>query len=637
MSVTSDAIQLQTQELSKIIKKNEIFDPRIIDKNDDRRLWCTQSVELADKGISEGYKLKDYPYLRTVKDAKLRKASLAFDYTPDEIEIIGICANDIYFFSDNFGKLKDEDKGWVNIKLRDYQKNLMKFYDDNRWNIVMFPRQSGKTTTTIMKIVHFLTFNIEKDCVVVAQSEKVVNEILQKIKHAFEGLPFFLQPGFVSFNKNGFVLDNGCRLSIGVASESVVQGFSLDLLFIDEFAYIANSMVNKFWMNIYPTLSNNPNSRCIITSTPNGRNKFYELWNGAINGMNKFHPYRIYWQDVPRSEGLEEFKKATIQAIGIEGWEMGYECSFDTTLKSIFASPTQKILRENQRKFESLWSRKNCFLGDLFNIEFIDKNVVDYNIRKDFFLLSIDIGEGLSQDFTTLKIRKVDWNVEKKRLEFTSVGVYKDNEISVEDFAELVMNLSRFFDKNKIRIVVENNNYGGEFFAHIKGLKINEESYSWFDNHIFAKFNRKSKDDYEYGIRWDAYNKKLAVKTFSNLVTKGILNETHQITIEEYLNFGKQKGTGSYAAQYGHDDLVMADVTMSWFIKSKDVFAVAFFKEAESYLRELKNDIPIHIIKKREEEEKRKKNRYTDSYGFIIRNHEEEYNKRNSIDKSIMM
>lgn len=637
MSVTSDAIQLQTQELSKIIKKNEIFDPRIIDKNDDRRLWCTQSVELADKGISEGYKLKDYPYLRTVKDAKLRKASLAFDYTPDEIEIIGICANDIYFFSDNFGKLKDEDKGWVNIKLRDYQKNLMRFYDDNRWNIVMFPRQSGKTTTTIMKIVHFLTFNIEKDCVVVAQSEKVVNEILQKIKHAFEGLPFFLQPGFVSFNKNGFVLDNGCRLSIGVASESVVQGFSLDLLFIDEFAYIANSMVNKFWMNIYPTLSNNPNSRCIITSTPNGRNKFYELWNGAINGMNKFHPYRIYWQDVPRSEGLEEFKKATIQAIGIEGWEMGYECSFDTTLKSIFASPTQKILRENQRKFESLWSRKNCFLGDLFNIEFIDKNVVDYNIRKDFFLLSIDIGEGLSQDFTTLKIRKVDWNVEKKRLEFTSVGVYKDNEISVEDFAEFVMNLSKFFDKNKIRIVVENNNYGGEFFAHIKGLKINEESYSWFDNHIFAKFNRKSKDDYEYGIRWDAYNKKLAVKTFSNLVTKGILNETHQVTIEEYLNFGKQKGTGSYAAQYGHDDLVMADVTMSWFIKSKDVFAVAFFKEAESYLRELKNDIPIHIIKKREEEEKRKKNRYTDSYGFIIRNHEEEYNKRNSVDKSIMM
>lgn len=637
MSVTSDAIQLQTQELSKIIKKNEIFDPRIIDKNDDRRLWCTQSVELADKGISEGYKLKDYPYLRTVKDAKLRKASLAFDYTPDEIEIIGICAGDIYFFSNNFGKLKDEDKGWVNVKLRYYQENLMKFYDDNRWNIVMFPRQSGKTTTTIMKIVHFLTFNIEKDCVVVAQSDKVVTEILQKIKHAFEGLPFFLQPGFVSFNKNGFVLDNGCRLSIGVASESVVQGFSLDLLFIDEFAYIANSMVNKFWMNIYPTLSNNPNSRCIITSTPNGRNKFYELWNGAINGMNKFHPYRIYWQDVPRAEGLEEFKKATIQAIGIEGWEMGYECSFDTTLKSIFSSPTQKILRENQRKFENLWSRNNCFLGDSFDIEFIDKNVVDYDIRKDFFLLSIDIGEGLSQDFTTIKIRKIDWNVEKKRLEFISVGVYKDNEISVEDFAELVMKLSKFFDKNKIRVVVENNNYGGEFFAHIKGLKINEESYSWFDNHIFAKFSRKSKGDYEYGVRWDAYNKKLAVKTFSNLVTKEILNETHQVTIEEYLNFGKQKGTGSYAAQYGHDDLVMADVTMSWFIKSKDVFSVAFFKEAESYLRELKNDIPIHIVKKREEEEKRRKNIYTDSYGFVIRNHEEEYNKRNSFDKSIMM
>lgn len=637
MSLTSEAIDLQTRELSKIMKKNEIFDPRIIDKTDDKRLWCTESVELANKGINEGYKLKDYPYLRTVKDANLRKANLAFKYSEEELEVIETCAGDIYFFSDNFGKLKDEDKGWVNVKLRDYQRNLLNFYDENRWNIVMFPRQSGKTTTTIMKIVHFLTFNIEKDCVVVAQSDKVVTEILQKIKHAFEGLPFFLQPGFVSFNKNGFVLDNGCRLSIGVASESVVQGFSLDLLFIDEFAYIPNSMVNKFWMNIYPSLSNNPNSRCIITSTPNGRNKFYELWTGAINGMNKFHPYRIYWQDVPRKESLEEFKNTTIQAIGIEGWEMGFECSFDTTLKSIFTSGIQKKLREDQRLHERMWSRKNCFLGDLFDMEFISKNVVDYDIRKDYFLMSIDIGEGLSQDYTTLKLRKVDWNIEKQRLEFVSVGVYYDNEISVEDFAEMVMRFSNFFDKNKIRIVVENNTYGGEFFAHIKGLKLSDESYSWFDNHVFAKFSRKSKGEYEYGIRWDSYNKKLAVKTFSNLVTKGILNETHQVTIEEYLNFGKQKGTGSYAAQYGHDDLVMADVTMSWFIKSKDIFAVSYFREAESYLREVKNDIPIHILKQREEEERKQRNKYTDNYGFVLRNHEEEYNKQHARDVCIMM
>ena len=49
----------------------------------------------------------------------------------------------------------------------------------------MFPRQSGKTTTTVIDIVHFLIFNIEKDCVVIAQSERVVMEILAKIKEAF--------------------------------------------------------------------------------------------------------------------------------------------------------------------------------------------------------------------------------------------------------------------------------------------------------------------------------------------------------------------------------------------------------------------------------------------------------------------
>lgn len=634
---TTKAIQKRSQELSKIINKKTIFDPRIINEADDKRLWCTESVKLAEKGINDGYQLKEYPYLRTVKDAKLRKANLSYKYEEEELMIIGMCSEDKKFFGNNFVQLKEEDKGWVNITLRDYQENLLDRYTQNKWNIIMFPRQSGKTATTIVEIIHFCTFSIEKDCVVIAQSVKVVNEILSKIKYAFEKLPFFMQPGFVSFTKNGFILDNGCRLSIGIAAESVVQGFSLDLLYIDEFAYIRNSIVDPFWVNIYPTLVNNPNSRCIITSTPNGRNKFYDLWVGAIDKKNRFVPYRIRWQDVPRTISDEEFKRITIEMIGIEGWEMGFECSFDTKLKSIFTSPTQKILREKQRKHEDEWSVNNHWLGEKFGIEFKNRKLTEYDVKNDYFLFSIDIGEGLSQDFTTLKIRKIDWNVNKKRLEYKSVGVYSNNEISVEDFSELIINVSKYFDKNKIRIVVENNNYGGEFFAHIKGLKLNDEEFRNFDNHVFAKFRRPSKDNgYEYGIRWNSNNKKLAVKSFSDLVSKGIVDETHNSTIEEYLNFGKHK-SGSYAAQYGHDDLVMADVTMSWFIRSKDIFTVSFLNDARVYLRELKNDISEDIIKQREEEERKKKNIYVDPYGFKIRNHEEEYNKKMNLGNNILM
>ena len=429
---TAREINSTTSKLNKIIKQREVFDPRIIDDSGSgKSLWTTESVELAMKGLHEGYKLRENPYLKSVKGALLRKSNLPFKYTEDEIKILEICSYDKEFFSDNFGRLKDGEKGYSNITLRPYQRDLLKRYENNRWNIIMFPRQSGKTTTTVLEIVHFCCFNIDKDCVVIAQSDKVVNEILAKIKEAFAGLPFFMCPGFISFNKKGFTCDNGCRLSIGIASESVVQGFALDLLYIDEFAYIKNSMVRTFWNNIYPTLINNPNSRCIITSTPNGRNFFWELWTNAEAKINKFKPYRIYWYEVPRLQSLEEFKADTIANVGIEGWEMGFECSFDTQLRSIFNTPTQKSLRLNQLQNEKLWSRNNNPYGNKFDMFFINQETVQYDLKKDYFLLGIDIAEGLEQDSTTAKLKKIEWDIENKKLKYVSVGVFKDNTISV--------------------------------------------------------------------------------------------------------------------------------------------------------------------------------------------------------------
>lgn len=630
---TQDEINNNYKKFNSTIKKKEVFDPRIIENDSSRQLWSSESVELAVKGLSEGYKLKENPYLKSVQGALLRKANLPFKYTEDEIKIIEICATDKEWFCDNFGKLKDGDKGWTNINLRPYQRDLLKRYDKNRWNIIMFPRQSGKTTTTVLEIVHFCTFNIDKDCVVIAQSDKVVNEILSKIKEAFAGLPFFMQPGFTSFNKKGFTLDNGCRLSIGIASESVVQGFALDLLYIDEFAYIKPSLASKFWNNVYPTLINNPNSKCIITSTPNGRNLFYELWANAEAKRNKFIPYRIYWHDVPGRD--DQFKWDTIANVGIEGWEMGFECSFDTTLKSIFMTKVQKELRGLQLRNMDNWSRDNDVIGNQYNIEFINKEVIQYDLKEDFFLIGIDLGEGLEQDKTTAKFKKLEWDKENKRIRFRSIGVFSSDTTSVEDFAQWVLDVGKYFNPNKVRFVVENNTYGSEFFSHIDALRIIEKQYANFDKIVFAKFMRESKSDYEYGIRWNKYNKKIAVKSFSDLITKGDMEESHNISVEEYLNFGKQKN-GTYSAQYGHDDLVMGDVTISHFIKSNNMYATAFLNEAKSELRFRTNDEDEEVKRKKEEEIRKQKNIYKHN-GFQLRNHVDEYNKLHEHDTDIYL
>lgn len=605
----------------------KVFDPRIIEKDSNQRLWTTESVLLANNGLENGYDLIDNPYNQRIKDVKLRKASLAFQYTQEELITIKKCMKSRIYFGNNFISLKDGDKGWQRITLRDYQKDVLKKYRDNRFNILMFPRQSGKTTTTIIQIVWFLTFNKDKDCVVIAQSDKVVNEILTKIREAFSSLPFYMQPGFITFTKKGLTLDNGCRLSIGVASESVVQGFSLDLLFIDEFAYIRESLVNKFWNNIYPSLTNNPNSRCIIASTPNGRNKFYDLWTGAVNQTNSFVNSRVYWWDVPRTVPLEDFKRETIENVGMDGWLMGYECSFDVGLKSVFHTTDQTKLREWQRDCENKWKPENDIIGVKFdNFRFLDKSEFEYNTKTDYFIISSDIGEGLEQDSTTMKINKIYWSVDNKRLEYRQVGVFSSNEIAIEDFAILALEVIQYFDRSKIKYVVENNTYGGEFFQKVKNLILYDTRFRYMDRTFFAKFVRNSKNDYEYGIRWNEDNKKVGVKSFSKLVHKGVFRSDDFQTIEEYLNFGRQKND-SYQANYGHDDLVMSDVTASYYICNNDVFVKAFLSSVEYQLRALCNDITDEE-KQKIDEEKKLLNKNTikiykeDNRKLVIRDHE---------------
>ena len=628
--------------IEKYIQDQKIFDPRIIDDQlGNQRLWSSESVILANNGLKNGYKLTESPYNSLVKDFLFRKANLAFKYSDDELEVVKRCAKDKIFFGNNFVSLKDEDKGWQRITLRWYQTNLLNDFSNlnNRWHIIMFPRQSGKTTTTIIEIVHFLTYSIEKDCVVVAQSDTSVSEILKKIKEAFHSMPFFLQPGFISATKKGLVLDNGCRLSIGIAQESTVQGFSLDFLFIDEFAYIRENLAGKFWANIYPTLTTNPKSRCIIASTPNGRNSFYNLWIGAVNKTNTFKSHRIYWTDVPRHQDNDDFKRQTIKNVGEDAWLMGFECSFDVGLKSVFNSVTQLLLREVQKKSQHLWHNDNCFLGQLHDkFEFFDDKEYPYDIKNDFFLFSLDISEGLEQDSSVIKIKKIDWDIENKRLFFREIGILKDNEISVDDLAILTLDLSKFFDIKKIKIVVENNSFGGEYFTAIKYNFLHNSKYSWFDYNVIAKFWRDSKESYDAGIRWNEDNKKIAVKSFKTLVSERIIVVDHFLTIEEYLNFGRSKN-GTYKANYGNDDLVLSDVAASAYIKSQNVYKDSFLKDVEYELRQRSNDkteemIQSEIMKIREAKQDII---ISEMRTFKVRNHEKEIKKLAEADYTMLI
>lgn len=597
-----------------------VFDPRIITNDESKAVWSTQSVDLAIQGIKEGYELKESPFNSHIKKAQLRKAFLPFQYTPEEIEIFKHAMVDKIWFGNNFTHLKDGDNGWKQIKLRGYQEEILNRYTKNNRNILMIPRQSGKTTTTVVEIVHYLCFNTEKDVVVIAQSKPVVTEILSKIREVFSRLPFFLSPGFIRFTDEYIELDNGCRLKIGVASESVVQGFSLDFLYIDEFAYLGSG-AEAFWVNIYPTLANNPNSKCIITSTPNGRNLFYTLWTDALEKRNNFVPYRLYWYDIPNRD--EKFKDDTIRTIGIMGWELGYECNFDIGVKTIIPIKTQKFLREVQREYEDQWTQHDFDSNSISTTfeAYLNSNdfvyLKNHKLRHDdYYLISLDISEGLEQDYSVIKLIRAEWSIDNQRLEYRVVAIYHSNTVSVSELAMILLDLLLKLDSDKIQVIIETNAFGGELFQVIDTQRKYNNKYSKISNSVFTQFRRNAEDKHlSRGIRWNSSNKPTTVKEFSNMLNNRKFIETYPLAIEEIMNFARSRDN-VFKANYGHDDLVMCSITAVAFIRSEDLNHLEFKKRIEQSLRVQLNDEDKEIVRLREKEEKEERQTYVSANGY---------------------
>ena len=87
-------------------------------------------------------------------------------------------------------------------------------------------------------------------------------------------------------------------------------GFTIDLLYLDEFAHIPDNFIRDYYGSIVPVVSAINNSRIIITSTPDGFNMFWELMTNAELPeedpmKNPYTAMRVYWTQV---KGREDTK-----------------------------------------------------------------------------------------------------------------------------------------------------------------------------------------------------------------------------------------------------------------------------------------------------------------------------------------
>jgi hypothetical protein len=275
-----------------------------VDKNEKQMVFTTKLVDEATDKINDGIVIKRYqnPWLKG--EVGLRRAGVTFKMSPDEQQEYIKCALDVHYFVEKYCKVKREDGSIGNILLRDYQKEILDNFVNSRFNILMASRQVGKTISSAIFMLHKILFDNDKNIMIVANKGDTAVEIVDKIKSIYSLLPFFLKPGIKTWNQKSLTFENGCRIKTSARTKTPAIGFTIDVLYLDEFAHIPSNIIEPYYTAAFPTTAAVQNSKIIITSTPNGMNLFHKLLTDAERPegdplKNNYKAMRVYWYQVP--------------------------------------------------------------------------------------------------------------------------------------------------------------------------------------------------------------------------------------------------------------------------------------------------------------------------------------------------
>ena len=539
--------------------------------------WSTEKVDELLWKIEElglDYKSVDNPFHDGNPD--LKRANILWEYTKEEILEIQKCAKDVTYFSKYCQVMTDEGLNY--ITLRDYQASVLKEYQNHRFNVFLAPRQVGKSITSAIILVWYLLFNHDKNAMILANVGSTAEELMDKIKAIVKGLPFFLKPGIVVNNVMSMKFDNGCRAIAKTTTKTSAIGFTIHFLYMDEFAHIHPNFIESFFRSTYPTVSSSKVSRIIITSTPNGQNKFWEIYQGALTGDNTFNPVRVDWWQVPGRD--DKWKKDEIANLGSEElFNQEYGNQFLSSSTLLLGSKELQRIKANETEYE--WKEVEAFedLGIRYaNFKWhpkFDPNSLEQSGRK--FVLSIDLAGGGGGDFTVMNVFKVvplpkkviedldDFEDESDFFGLLQVGVYRDNEVQIEDFKKLVEStIVDIFEPDRVKILLELN-YKGELLMDklLNNDSITEEIFVYTKHSETARIKKP-------GIKYSGNNKLKYCESLRQIIrTNRVIINEKKWTIAELFSFG-MNGRGTYSSQSGHDDVAMTLVNLSALFESSD-------------------------------------------------------------------
>ena len=477
----------------------------------------------------------------------LKRAGTEIQFTQEQVNEFIKCKNDPVYFAMNYIKIISLDEGLVPFSMYDFQKEILRDFHANRFNIAKLPRQTGKSTTVVAYLLYYAIFYDSVNIGILANKASTARELLGRLQLAYENLPKWMQHGVLVWNKGSVELENGSKILAASTSASAVRGMSFNILFLDEFAFVPNHVAEQFFASVYPTITSGKSTKVIIISTPNGMNHFYKMWMDAVNEKNGYITNEVHWSQVPGRDS--KWKEETIKNTSKRQFAQEFECDFLGSADTLI-SPSK-----------------------LQNIPFSDP--ISSNAGLDIYkraekdheyIITVDVARGIGGDYSAFIVFDIT------SLPYQIVAKYRNNEIKPVLFPSVIFQVAKEY--NMPYILVEVNDIGDSIAAT---LNYDLE----YPNVLMCAMRGRagqvvgqgfSGNKTQLGVKMSVTVKKIGCSNLKAIVEEDKLMFSDFDILQELTTFIQKKQAWEADEGY-HDDLVMCMVLFAWLVMQE------YFKE----------------------------------------------------------
>lgn len=503
---------------------------------------------------------------------KLKRVGIEYKFTKEQVEEYLKCAGDPVYFS-KYISIISLDRGIVPFEMYDFQKDMMRTFNDNRFVIVKCPRQVGKTTTAVAYLLWTVLFKDSQNIAVLANKGQTSRDILGKLQLAYENLPMWLQQGVVEWNKGRIELENGSVIVANSTSSSAARSGAYNIVFLDEFAFVPSNVAYDFITSVYPVITSGTKTKILMVSTPNGMNLFYKMWMDAVEKRSNYTPFEIHWSMVPGRD--DAWKEETIRNTSERQFQQEFETEFLGSSNTLISA----------KKLQEISYINPIVEHDLLRIYEAPIKADEKNEKDHLYAMLVDVSEGKGLDCSAFTI------IDISKTPYKQVASYKSSAISPILFPTVIYNAARLY--NDAYVLVEINNTPQVAETLHSDLEYENLWKVFTGNKKPQQLSAGFARGIQLGLKMSPQVKRIGCSNLKALIegNKLIINDFD--TYSELTTFVAKKN--SFAAEDdANDDLVMALVLFGWVTTQK------YFREIVNH--DLRKQIQVENMNQYDEE-----------------------------------